>query len=56
MTPQEFAEKMREFKKLSNDDEETAHSQADALMCQVLEEVGYKKGVTSFRVMHKWYA
>ena len=37
-------------------DEEDAHVLADALMCEILRELGYGEGVDIFLNMSKWYA
>jgi hypothetical protein len=54
MTPQEFANKMREF--ASDADIESGHEYADALMCSILRQLGYGDGVDVFVNMDKWYA
>lgn len=56
MTPKEFAEKMKEIAKFSDDDPEIAHGDADALIVQVLKEYGYQEGLEIFIKMDKWYA
>ena len=53
MTPDEFARRMYE---ISNVGPEEGHIEADALMCQVLRELGYDAGVEIFERMPKWYA
>lgn len=40
----------------ANGDMEAGHSDADDLMCDVLEEMGFSEGVKIFREMDKWYA
>jgi hypothetical protein len=54
MTPEEFAEKMRVF--ADADDPEYSHIDADQLMCELLESLGYGDGVKIFREMTTWYA
>lgn len=54
MTPEEFCEKMKEF--AGEYDKECAHIDADALMCDVLEQFGYKDGVEVFKNMPRWYS
>ena len=56
ITPSEFAERMRNLCELSEHDEETAHGDADAMMCELLIKLGYAEGVQAFREMNKWYA
>lgn len=56
MTPEQFAEKMREI----HADPEglgppTTHGQSDDLMCQVLRELGYGEGVDIFEQSKRWY-
>ena len=55
MTPEEFAKQMREIA-TSNHLTDTRHSNADRLMAQLLEDLGYAEGVKVFDGMHKWYA
>lgn len=59
ITPEEFAEEM--YKIATSDDPryydcEPRHIEADSLMCAVLEQFGYGKGVKFFEAMGKWYA
>lgn len=35
---------------------EERHSLADALLCSVLRQLGYSKGIDIFDEMTKWYA
>ena len=61
ITPAEFEDRMREFStKVTNAfvdyHEEEAHSDADDLMCAVLRDLGYSKGVEIFERMPKWYS
>lgn len=37
-------------------DWEDRHCDADDLMCELLESLGYADGVRAFRDMDKWYA
>jgi hypothetical protein len=39
-----------------NFDQEARHGDADDLMCEVLESLGYEIGTSIFRSMDKWYA
>lgn len=50
----EFEAKMADIFK--NEDTETAHMNADELMCEVLKMVGYSKGVKVFTENEKWYS
>lgn len=52
----EFAEEMREALQRYGDDEEIVHNIGDGLMCDLLRELGYGKGVDIFEDMPKWYA
>jgi len=54
ITPEEFAQRMRDIARMG--DEESAHSQADDLLCEVLKQHGYGVGVEIFQNMPKWYA
>ena len=54
MTPDEFRVRMQEIEE--NDDIEYAHSEADDLMCSLLEKLGYGEGVRVFSFMDKWYS
>lgn len=55
MTPEEFAQKMKQiFKK--GYDEEVAHVEADDLMGEVLSSLGYEDGIKVFTSNEKWYA
>lgn len=40
----------------SSNDKELRHSHADDLMCEVLRQLGYEKGVEIFSDMERWYA
>lgn len=54
MTPQEFKERMAEI--CAAGDEEVRHAQADDLLCELLDQLGYGEGVKIFRHTSKWYA
>jgi len=65
MTPNEFLKKMKAIVKRNFDnqweqhklsDPENAHAEADALMCEVLKELGYGEGIKIFDGMEKWYS
>lgn len=47
MTPDEFAQRMTEIAQTITDPE-WAHAEAIGLMCSLLNEMGYHKGVTLF--------
>lgn len=55
MSPEEFAKRMSAIEEQC-DDEEINHVKGDALMCEVLTELGYGDGVKIFDDMCKWYA
>jgi hypothetical protein len=55
MTPEKFAERMREIAK-EDRHFDASHSAADNLMCEILAELGYEEGVDIFLDMDKWYA
>lgn len=54
ITPAEFEDRMRA---IDDDifDTEDKHIEADKLMCSVLRDLGYVKGVEIFERMEKWY-
>lgn len=54
MTPEAFAKRMQQI--ADSDEPESAHIDADDLMCFALRELGYGKGVDIFEDMKKWYA
>jgi len=54
MSPEQFAEKMRKI--ADGDDREARHIEADNLMCKVLDNLGFGKGVEIFQDMSRWYA
>ena len=64
MSPDEFKERMQKASEitytfttgLTQFDAESAHSEGDDLMCQVLRELGYGEGIDIFEQMEKWYA
>lgn len=56
MSHDEFANKMLHLAGESNNDTETIHVEADTLMCEVLKQHGYERGVEAFEDMYKWYA
>ncbi len=49
-----IAEKLRELDK--NDDGESSHKQADKLLCEILQSLGFTQTVKAFNEMTKWYA
>lgn len=55
ITPAEFEDKMKEISE-SGDEIDTNHIAADDLMCNVLKDLGYTKGVEIFERMPKWYS
>lgn len=40
----------------ANDDTEMAHSNADEILCTLLEELGHAEVVAEYRKVSKWYA
>jgi len=56
-TPDEFKKRMREiFPESGGYDPEAAHVDADDLMCEVLEDLGYGDGLKPFKTANIWYA
>ena len=41
---------------IGTNDPETAHYQADELLCELLTELGYAGVVSRYRSVEKWYA
>lgn len=57
--PAEFERKMQEYLDAEDADHydfEQAHINADHLICEVLKQLGYEKGVEIFHKLGKWYA
>lgn len=53
LTPEEFEHLMGE---INSGDEESDHISADNLMCALLIQLGYRKGVKKFIDIGKWYS
>lgn len=61
ITPEEFKARMERiaeklYAREDYFDQEMAHVEADGLMCEVLEQLGYSAGIDVFDSMPKWYA
>ena len=56
ITPDEFRQQMNKILIRGRGDTEVVHSEADDLMCDLLEALGYGQGVQIFRNMNRWYA
>ena len=59
VTPKEFAKRMNEILQRNESDrpdKEVDHSEADRLLCEVLKEQGFERGVKLFRKLDIWYA
>jgi len=56
MTPEDFANGLREILINWPDDVDIAHSEADLLIIRLLRENGYGEGATLFARMEKWYS
>ena len=56
MDSQEFAKRMREIADLRDENEESKHIRADALLCDALIQLGYEEGVEIYDSIDKWYA
>lgn len=59
MTPEEFATQMREAYEtyyVEHGDEEEVHDAMDAIMCDLLRQLGYGEGIDIFNNTPKWYA
>ena len=55
-SPSEFEDRMKELASHQSDDREFMHQDMDDLMCDILEAIGYGRGVEIFRQTPKWYA
>lgn len=57
ITPAEFEDRMKYYANhVEEIGEEMIHVKADELMCAVLRDLGYVKGVEIFEQMPKWYS
>lgn len=56
MTPEEFADAMRELVKKDGDCEEIFHIEADKLISALLIALGYEEGIEIFDDQPKWYS
>ena len=56
MTPEEFADAMRELVKKYDNDEEMFHIKADHLISVLLIALGYEEGIEIFYDQPKWYS
>jgi hypothetical protein len=54
MTREEALEELAELRQSS--DTEAAHVDADAVLCQLLSQLGYADVVTAYHEIRKWYA
>ena len=58
ITPEEFSKRMRDIQYTYKEryDIEERHVAMDDLMCELLRELGYGKGIDIFKDTDKWYA
>ncbi len=49
-----YIKRLKECQKI--DDRETAHEEADKILCELLIELGYKDVVYEWGEVSKWYA
>lgn len=56
MTPEEFANKMRNIIVELGEDRDYLHRAMDRCMCDLLRELGYGEGIDIFDNQPKWYA
>ena len=56
MTPEEFYLKMCTLLTKNGNDFAELHRDMDQLMCELLAELGYEKGVKVFENADKWYS
>jgi len=55
MDKKECMKLLRKAKRLSRDDPEAAHGNADEILCKLLESLGYKDVVELYHSIEKWY-
>lgn len=55
MIEDKYIEKMDTIVRFGSD-VEADHSNADHILCEMLEELGYTKLVELYHKVHKWYA
>lgn len=53
-TDEEFAQRLDD--ECNTGDNEEDHMNADAILCDLLRQLGYAKTVLSFAAVRKWYA
>jgi hypothetical protein len=56
ITPDEFYARMTELQRDKGGDLEAWHSLADNLMCDLLRQLGYDRGVDVYMASERWYA
>lgn len=56
LTPEEFAERMKEIVDKYAGNQEAVHEQMDQLMGETLIALGYHEGIKIFNSTPKWYA
>lgn len=56
MTKDEAIKKLKEIQNDTENDEEFCHINADNVLCDLLETLGYKEVVDEWDKIKKWYA
>lgn len=56
ISPEKFAEQMQEIRNRLQGDPERAHIEADNLMVEVLDQLGYGQDTKIFKSLDLWYA
>lgn len=56
MTPEQALHELTLITTRPKGDQEAQHMQADAVLCELLEYLGYKEIVDMFDKIDKWYA
>ena len=51
-----YAEKIRLAAKAAGHDADTGHRDADDLLCELLESIGFSESVREFKAVDKWYS
>jgi len=52
----EYLQRMKEIKEKHGHDKEISHGLADDLLCDILEDLGYKDVVEEYKKLPKYYA
>lgn len=53
---EKYLKQLEEIQAKHNGESEPTHFEADALLCDLLTELGFDKLVEKYNKIHKWYA